>query len=137
MELSGEVPDWIEQGKEELEAWIKEELEKRAYRLGRLSYTFGGDAWIRAQNVKHLNHDYATDIISFDWSKGKKTEGEFLIGVDQIRAFASENALDEREEFQRVMIHGVLHLIGYDDITDNEKVVMRNEENKCLILRPF
>ena len=83
-------------------------------------------------NKAHLDHDYYTDIITFDYSTSRKISGELFISVDRVRENASTHGSSETQEFHRVVAHGVLHLLGFKDKTEAESKVMREKENEVL-----
>lgn len=136
-QTSGLVPSWLENHKGEVSLWLKDLVEERGYRLGSVSYQFLDDKAIRDYNQRLLAHDYATDIITLDHSEGRKRlRVEMLLGVDRIRDYAEDNKLDLEEELCRVMVHGLLHCMGWDDGSIEEKNNMRKEEDICLLSRP-
>ncbi|MGK7393788.1 MAG: rRNA maturation RNase YbeY [Candidatus Cyclobacteriaceae bacterium M3_2C_046] len=107
------------------------QAEKRS--LANLNYIFCSDQYLHKINLEYLNHDNYTDIITFDQSDDQLSiEGDIFISVERIK----ENALIMNQLFEdeliRVMIHGVLHLIGYDDKSDEEKAIMRHKENNYI-----
>ena len=104
-------------------------------KIRHLNYVFVSDEELREINRDHLDHDYYTDIVSFDYSRGKKIKGECWISVDRIKDNANNMSLAFEDEFHRVVCHGLLHFIGFNDTTDEEKLVMRREEDRCLGLR--
>ena len=83
-------------------------------------------------NKEHLDHDYYTDIITFDYSTTRKISGELFISVDRVRDNAAIHGSSEIQEFHRVVAHGVLHLLGFKDKTEAESKVMREKENEVL-----
>ena len=111
-------------------SWIKNVLESENAQLGELSYIFCTDEYLMELNQKYLEHNSYTDIITVDYSEKDIISGEIYISVDRVR----ENALHFNEEFnkelQRVMAHGVLHLLGYKDKTEKEREEMRTKENE-------
>jgi probable rRNA maturation factor len=120
--------------KNNLRAWIEMVLKAEGKTLGSLSYTFCSDSYLRNINRKHLQHNYFTDIITFDFCEGNRISGDIYISIDRIR----ENAKAERclvtTETHRVMIHGVIHLCGYNDKTLKQQHLMRAKEDKYLSL---
>ena len=86
-------------------------------------------------NQKYLQHDYFTDIITFDYCEGDRLSGDLFISVDSVRENAVEYGTEFSEELYRVIVHGVLHLIGYDDHNDEDIAMMRKKENYYLSLR--
>ena len=85
-------------------------------------------------NIEYLNRDYNTDVITFDYSKENVISGDVFINVELVRKNAAYYAVTENEEIRRVMIHGILHMAGYDDSTKEEKEVMKQMENEALNL---
>ena len=115
--------------------WIKEVVAQAELRLGDLSVVFCSDPYILDVNKQYLGHDYYTDIITFDYCEGDVLSGDLIISVDTVRANASEyGAASFDEELHRVIIHGVLHLIGFDDHTPEDQAEMRRQENAALAL---
>ena len=102
------------------------------YKEGDLNYIFCDDAYLLKLNVEFLKHDTLTDIISFDYTLGKMLAGDVFISVTRVRENAKEHNTPFESELSRVMIHGILHYMGYLDKTDKEKEIMRAAENKCL-----
>lgn len=115
--------------------WISSIVSKHQFELSSLSYIFCDDEQLYKINLEHLNHDTYTDIITFDYSDEASTlEGDIYISLDRIKDNAIELGKSFDEELHRVLIHGVLHLLGYNDKTVAEKEVMREKENTCLSL---
>ena len=99
---------------------------------GEISFIITSDDYLRNVNKEFLNHDYFTDVISFNYSFGNNIAGEIYISEDTVRRNSVEYNVDFDNEMLRVMIHGVLHLVGYNDATNEEKQEMRRLENKWL-----
>jgi rRNA maturation RNase YbeY len=98
-----------------------------------LSYIFVSDQWLLEMNKEYLNHDYFTDIITFDNSEEEGiVEGDIFVSLDRIRENANELNKPFEEELFRVLAHGVLHLVGYDDINDEQELEMREKEDLYL-----
>ncbi len=110
-----------------IEAAVEEEFPE--CRSVKLNYIFCNDAYILEVNRRFLNHDYFTDIITFNYNRRGAIAGDLFISIDTIRANAKEYSESFESELLRVMIHGVLHLLGYDDMNEDEKIVMREREN--------
>lgn len=116
--------------------WIKAVADREGRRIGDISVVFCSDPYILEVNRQYLGHDYYTDIITFDYCEGNVLSGDLIISIDTVRANAAEYGADSfAEELNRVIIHGVLHLIGYDDHTPEDSQVMRTKENEALSLR--
>jgi len=102
------------------------------HRLGKIQVHWLSDDELLEINKAHLDHDYYTDIITFDYSTSRKISGELFISVDRVRENASTHGSSETQEFHRVVAHGVLHLLGFKDKTEAESKVMREKENEVL-----
>ena len=107
-------------------------LNKEAKILGDISIIFVSDPYLLEMNQKYLNHDYYTDIITFDYCDMNIVSGDLFISVDRVQENAETFDVDVLTELHRVMIHGVLHLCGYKDKTEEEERNMRELENKYL-----
>lgn len=99
---------------------------------GDLYFIITNDGTLRRMNVEFLNHDYFTDVISFDYSEGNIINGEVYVSIDTVKRNSEWYNVKLNEEVNRVMVHGILHLLGYDDKTKNEKEKMHYLENKWL-----
>ena len=115
--------------------WLKLVAESEIRRLGDISIIFCSDNYILDVNMKYLQHDYFTDIITFDYCEGDRLNGDLFISVDSVRENAAFYGTEFENELNRVIVHGVLHLIGYDDHTKEDIAVMRSKENYYLSLR--
>ncbi len=115
--------------------WLKFVAESELKRLGDISIIFCSDNYILDVNIKYLQHDYFTDIITFDYCEGNKLNGDLFISIDSVRENASFYGTEFADELNRVIVHGVLHLIGYDDHTEEDIKVMRSKENYYLSQR--
>jgi len=113
--------------------WIDAVVKDHGKKIGELAFIFVSDDYLYKMNVQYLNHDYYTDVITFDYSENDVTSGDIFISVDRVRENAENYGVTFLNELSRVMIHGVLHLIGYKDGTEEEKQEMRDLENKALI----
>lgn len=109
--------------------WLKMVVESEVKRMGDLSIIFCSDPYILDVNLRYLQHDYFTDIITFDYCEGNKISGDLFISIDSVRENALFYGATFEDELDRVMVHGVLHLLGYDDHTPEEIEVMRAKEN--------
>jgi len=115
--------------------WLKIMAESESRKLGNINIIFCSDPYILDINKKYLKHNYYTDIITFDYCEGQVLSGDLFISVDTVRANAVFYKTDFSEELNRVIIHGVLHLAGYDDQTDEQKAQMRSKEDYYLKIR--
>ncbi len=123
-------------GRRENNAWLKAVAESEVKRLGSINIIFCSDNYILDVNQRYLNHDYFTDIITFDYCEGNVISGDLFISIDTVRDNAEFYKADSFDnELQRVMVHGVLHLIGYDDHTPEDQALMREKENYYLDFR--
>lgn len=129
-----EETDFVFKGKAKNNAWLRLVAESEIRRIGNISIIFCSDNYILDINRKYLEHDYFTDIITFDYCEGDRLSGDLFISVDSVRENAVEYKTEFRDELNRVMVHGILHLIGYDDYTDEDIAVMRSKENYYLSL---
>lgn len=118
----------------EVKEWIKQIAAKFDRKVGELAYIFCSDEKILEVNQEYLQHDYYTDIITFDYSEGKTISGDMFISLDTVRSNSEQFGTNYDEELLRVIIHGVLHLCGMNDKTDEEERKMRELENEALIL---
>jgi rRNA maturation RNase YbeY len=116
----------------ELENWIHDVVSQTDFTLGEINYIFCDDDYLHKLNVEFLQHDTLTDIISFDTTIGKLLNGDIFISIERVHDNANEFNVAFNEELHRVMIHGVLHYMGYKDKTKAEKATMRNAENNAL-----
>ena len=116
-------------------SWLKLVAESEIRRLGDINIIFCSDPYILNINLQYLGHDYFTDIITFDYCEGKKISGDLFISVDSVRENAAFYKTDFNEELHRVIVHGILHLIGYEDHAEDDIKVMRSKENYYLELR--
>lgn len=117
-----------------LKRWINTVAQLHGHKVGNISYGFCSDTHIIEANTQYLQHDYFTDIITFDYSEGNVISGDLLISLDTVKSNAVQFNTDYTTELHRVMIHGVLHLLGFKDKTDNEQVEMRKREDEALNL---
>ena len=130
-----EDTDFIFKGKALNNRWLKIVAESEIRRLGQISIIFCSDNYILDINQRFLQHDYFTDIVTFDYCEGDRLSGDLFISVDSVRENAIEYGSSFNDELNRVMVHGILHLIGYDDHTDEDIRQMRSKENYYLSLR--
>ena len=121
--------DFVIANKDELTLWLESAAKTEGRTLGELAFNFCSDDSLLKINKEFLNHDTLTDVITFDYSALKEVSGEIFISTDRVRENASEFQQSFEEEIRRVMIHGLLHLCGYNDKTIKEKSLMSDREN--------
>lgn len=115
--------------------WIKNTSISEGYELSQLNYIFCSDEYLLEINKQYLDHDYFTDIITFDNSEeDNQLEGDIYISVDRVKDNAATFHTDFDTEMRRVLIHGLLHLAGYEDSSDALKTAMRAKEDEYLRL---
>ena len=115
-------------------AWIKAVAGSYSKTVGEIAYLFCNDDKILEVNRQYLKHDFYTDIITFDYSEEDKISGDIFISLDTVRSNSQKYTTDYQEELYRVIIHGILHLCGLDDSSEDEKKSMREAENSALKL---
>ncbi|MFA7275043.1 MAG: rRNA maturation RNase YbeY [Crocinitomicaceae bacterium] len=112
-----------------VESWLKSVAKNEGFELGEVALVFCTDEELLEMNRKHLDHDFYTDIITFDYSEDNSVAGDLFVSVDRVRENASDLLQDFNRELHRVVVHGVLHLCGYGDKSDEEEAVMREKED--------
>ncbi|MCQ2114768.1 MAG: rRNA maturation RNase YbeY [Bacteroidales bacterium] len=130
-----EDTDFIFKSKVLTRKWLKLVAESEIRRIGDINVIFCSDNYILDINQRYLQHDYFTDIITFDYCEGEFLSGDLFISVDSVRENSIEYGTEFPDELNRVIVHGVLHLIGYDDHCDEDIAMMRKKENYYLSLR--
>lgn len=120
--------------RDELTHWLVEVARSHGKTVGRLTYIFGDDEYILETNRKFLEHDYYTDIITFDYSNRRRIAGDMVISLDTVRTNAQEFGRSYDDELLRVIVHGVLHLCGINDKGPGEREIMEQHENEALAL---
>ena len=118
--------------KEQVSDWVLRVINSKGYKLGNLVYAFFNDEDLKDLNIRFLKHDYYTDVISFDETSDQVVSGNIAISVDRVKENATQVGVDFEEELHRVMIHGVLHFIGFNDKTSSEKKEIREQEALAL-----
>jgi rRNA maturation RNase YbeY len=114
--------------------WIEGCIERYGKQAGAINFIFTSNPYLREINREYLNHNYFTDVITFDYSDGHLLSGDVFISLEKVKENARNFGQSMPQELRRVMIHGVLHLAGYKDASEDEKEVMRNMENEALHL---
>lgn len=127
--------DYTLENPEKITLWLGKCAESEGFELSEVNIIFTSDPYLLEMNQKHLNHDFYTDIITFDYSEGKAVSGELFISVDRVRENAQTEGVSIAHELSRVMVHGLLHLMGYKDKSAEDQVVMRGKEDFYLNLQ--
>lgn len=113
--------------------WLKQRAEREGYAVGDLNYIFCSDEYVLQVNRDHLQHDFYTDIITFDTGEEEgRIEGDIFISVDRVADNAAQLGVSTAGEMRRILAHGLLHLCGYGDKTDDEVALMRAKEEEWL-----
>ena len=116
--------------------WIQEIAADYGKKIGELHYIFCSDDYLYDFNVSRMHHDFYTDIVTFPLNDCEEyLSAEFYISIDRIRDNAEQMGNKFKDEFHRILAHGVLHLIGYKDKTDEDAATMRTQEDYCLAMR--
>jgi len=118
--------------KSKVNRWIKDTAAVYNKKAGEIVFIFCNDEKILEVNKKYLQHDYFTDIITFDYSEGSIISGDIFISVDTVTGNAKDFGVSFEDEIHRIMIHGILHLCGQDDKTDESRKIMTHKENLAL-----
>ena len=126
--------DFVLEQSERVEDWLKAAAVKESYGIDSLGYVFCSDDFLLEINQQFLDHDTLTDIVTFDYTEGTILNGEIYISTDRVADNAKDFNVDFDTELRRVIIHGLLHMCGYGDKTDDEKSHMRKKEDEYLSL---
>jgi rRNA maturation RNase YbeY len=118
--------------KQEVKKWLTSVVIAESKKAGELSVIFCSDDHLLQINRQYLQHDYYTDIITFDYTEDDVLSGDLFISIDRVRANAEEYGQTFDDELRRVMVHGILHLCGYSDTTDELRKVMQAAEDRYL-----
>jgi len=110
--------------------WIGDVVSSEGFQVAEINYIFCDDSYLNKINQEFLNHDTFTDIISFDYTLGKEVGGDIFISIERVLENAEKFNEVFETELHRVMIHGILHFIGYKDKTKKEKTLMRTKEDE-------
>ena len=121
--------------KRETTEWIKAVAATYEKRIGEIAYIFCSDEKILEVNRQYLQHDYYTDIITFDYCEGNRLSGDLLISLETVKTNSEQFNTPYEEELHRTIIHGILHLCGLNDKGPGEREIMEAAENKALAMR--
>lgn len=130
-----EDTDFVFKPKKINNLWLKTVADSEVKKIGQVNIIFCSDNYILDINQKYLQHDYFTDIITFDYCENDVLSGDLFISVDSVRENSVFYKTEFTDELNRVIVHGLLHLIGYDDHSDEDIKMMRSKENYYLELR--
>jgi rRNA maturation RNase YbeY len=119
-----------------IRTWIRKAIKKEKCSTGNLSFNFCSDKYLLQVNRDHLDHDYYTDIITFDFTENRMISGDIYISIDRVKDNAKKECKTISNELSRVIIHGVLHLCGYKDKKPADARLMRQKEDYYLSLLP-
>lgn len=115
--------------------WLEQVINTEKKRAGDIVFVFCNDEYLLKKNIRFLKHNTLTDVITFDYTKGKEISGDILISVERIQENSEIFNVSFLNELNRVMVHGLLHLLGYNDKTKQEAKIMRSKENFYLSIR--
>ena len=116
--------------------WIREVAKRHGRKAGNISYIFCSDEKILEVNRQYLQHDYFTDVITFDYTEKDKISGDIFISLDTVKTNSEQFGTPYNEELHRTIIHGVLHLCGINDKGPGEREIMEGHENDALAILP-
>jgi rRNA maturation RNase YbeY len=119
---------------ETIRNWISNVIVSEGKKVGEINYIFCDDQYLLQINQEHLQHDYYTDIISFDYTLGNELSGDMFISIERVKENAVDFDVSFDEELRRVIVHGVMHYCGYKDISEEDKRVMRVKEDEKLAM---
>ena len=119
---------------DEFFVWIENVINSENKSLGEISYIFCDDEYLLEINKQYLNHDYYTDIISFDYTENEVVSGDIFISIDRVKENALDYGVSFDNELKRVVIHGILHLCGYKDKSQDDERMMRLKEEEKINL---
>lgn len=137
IDFFSESIDFSFNAEKEVSIWIKDVATNESKDLGDITYVFCNDEYLLNVNREYLDHDYYTDIITFDYTEGNIISGDIFISIDRVRDNALSFDVSFVDELHRVIIHGILHLCGYKDKSEIEASTMRKMEDISLNLRRF
>ena len=116
----------------ETSKWLQEVIADNNKKIKEISIVFCNDDYLLELNKKYLNHNFYTDIITFDYSKNNNISGDLIISIDTVSYNAKKYNEEFNNELNRVIIHGILHLLGFDDKTEEQKIIIKEKENYYL-----
>ncbi|MBC7847556.1 MAG: rRNA maturation RNase YbeY [Flavobacterium sp.] len=122
------------ENKEAISNWISNVIKSEDKKEGEINYIFCDDEYLLQINQEHLQHDYYTDIISFDYTVGNEINGDLFISVERVKDNAVDFNVSFEEELKRVLVHGILHYCGYKDKSEDDELLMRSKEDEKLAM---
>ncbi|PIY12149.1 MAG: rRNA maturation RNase YbeY [Flexibacter sp. CG_4_10_14_3_um_filter_32_15] len=127
--------DFQLENEEKTSNWLQKVANKEGFVIAAINYIFCDDQYLHKINMEYLNHDTYTDIITFDNSEEEQVlEADIFISVERVKENSKELKTIFEQETHRVMVHGLLHLVGYDDHSEEDKQLMREKENQALAI---
>ena len=120
--------------KRQIKSWLAKCLQSEGFKTGRINVIFCSDTFLLKINQQYLNHDYYTDIITFNYGEDNIASGDLFISVERVKENSQIFCVDSYQELCRVMVHGILHLTGQDDASDTDRYEMTQKENYYLSL---
>ena len=120
------------EGESRISSWLNKLVERHEKKIGELNYIFCSDDYLLKMNQEHLNHDYFTDIITFDYCEKDVVSGDLFISIERTKENAKTFGTTQINELNRVIAHGLLHLLGFKDKTSQDIAEMRRMEEKAL-----
>mgnify|MGYP001180305012 FL=1 len=117
---------------DKISLWLDSEIEEEGRQIGELVYVFCKDDYLLERNIQFLNHNTLTDVITFDYCKGKIVNGDILVSTERVTENSKIYKVNYLTELHRVMVHGLLHLLGYNDKNEKDIRTMRKKENYYL-----
>jgi rRNA maturation RNase YbeY len=112
--------------------WLNQVISNEDKEEGDITYIFCDDDYLLEKNIRFLNHNTLTDVITFDYCEGNSVSGDIFISIERVKENSEVFKVDFLTELNRVMVHGLLHLLGYKDKTERESKLMRKKENYYL-----
>ncbi|GAB2543386.1 rRNA maturation RNase YbeY [Rufibacter soli] len=138
IEFFAEEVEFEVKNESKVKEWLFEIISENSFEVESLNYIFCSDEYLHQMNVEYLDHDTLTDVITFDNSDIEGViEGDVFISIDRIVDNAATFNTSTEKELHRVMAHGLLHLLGFDDKTPEKQAIMRSKEEECLALIKF
>ena len=132
--FASESTDFQLNNEEKFARWIKSLIQNNQKIVGEINYIFCSDNFLYELNVEHLNHDTFTDIITFDYTKSSIISGDLFISIDRVKENSNTFNVGFQNEIKRVMAHGILHLLGFNDKSEKDILEMRKKEEEAISL---